>query len=176
MIRTMNDHAPKNRAGLRYLDPAYRHHSKLVMPQAGIELNRARLKWYDLARAEAPVPNGIRQMARDYLTAEADAGRLELDAEMGFVVLHFCGKEFFFLIISTWRGNNELWESVYYKQDAAMPGFALFPRDNRHKGAYCVWELGPVWHEKEAWVRFLNSQRDDAAERVYLEDRFAGTV
>ena len=57
-----------------------------------------------------------------------------------------------------------------------MPGFALFPREHRHKGAYCVWELGPVWHEKEAWVRFLNSQRDDAAERVYLEDRFAGTV
>jgi len=176
MIRTMNDQALKSRTGLKYLDPAYRHHPKLVTPQAGVELNGARLKWYDLARAEAPVPDGIRQLARDYLTAEDKAGRLELDAELGFVVLHFCGEEFFFLIISTWRGNNELWESVYYKQDAAMPGFALFPRDNRHKGAYCVWELGPVWHEKQAWVRFLDSARDAAAERAYLEDRFTGPV
>lgn len=176
MMRVMNDHSAKKGGGLKYLDPAYRHHPKLVTPQAGIELNGARLKWYDLARAEAPVPDGIRQMARDYLTAEDKVGRLELDAELGFVVLHFCGEEFFFLIISTWRGNNELWESVYYKQDAAMPGFALFPRDNRHKGAYCVWELGPVWHEKQAWVRFLESARDAAAERTYLEDQFAGAV
>ncbi|HEY7689313.1 MAG TPA: hypothetical protein VH835_11490, partial [Dongiaceae bacterium] len=136
----------------------------------------ARLKWYDLARAETPVPDGIRQMAREYLTAEASAGRLELDRELGFVILHRCGDAFYFLIISTWRGNNELWESVYYKQDAAMAGFALFPRENRHKGAYCVWELGPAWHEKQAWVRFLDSARDDAAERAYLEDRLAGLV
>ena len=60
MIRTMNDHASKNRAGLKHLDTTYRHHAKLVTPQAGIELNGARLKWYDLARAEAPVPDGTR--------------------------------------------------------------------------------------------------------------------
>lgn len=172
----MNDNAPEKSGGLRYLDPAYRHHPKLVTPQAGIELNGARLKWYDLARAEAPVPDGIRQIARNYLTAEADAGRLELDAELGFVVLHFCGAEFFFLIVNSWRGNNELWESVYYKQDASMPGFALFPRENRHKGTYCVWELGPVCHEKQAWVGFLNSARDAMAERAYLDDRFVGAV
>src|SRR4030095_11816700 len=47
------------------------------------------------------------------------------------------------------------WEFVYYKQDAATPGFSLFPREGQHKGAYCVWELGPVWHEQQAWVRFL---------------------
>jgi len=101
----MNDDSPIKGGRLKYLDPAYRHHPKLVTPQADIELNGARLKWYDLARAETPVPAVIRQMARDYLTAEANAGRLELDAELGFVVLHFCGEEFFFLIISTWRGN-----------------------------------------------------------------------
>jgi len=170
-----DDSAPK-KSGLKYVDSAYRHYPKLVTPQPGIELSGARLKWYDLARAEAPVPDDIRQMGRNYLAAEAKAGRLELDAELGFVILHFCGTEFFFLIVSTWRGNNELWESVYYKRDAAMPGFALFPRENRHKGTYCVWELGPAWHEKQAWERFLNSPRDAAAERTYLEDRFAGAV
>jgi len=171
-----DDNAPKRGGGLRYVDPAYRHYPKLVTPQAGIELNGARLKWYDVARAETPAPDNIRRMARDYLTSEAAAGRLELDAELGFVLLHLCGEEFFFLIVCTWRGSNELWESVYYKQDAAMAGFELSPRENRHKGTYCVWELGPVWHEKQAWVRFLTSARDDTAERAYLVDKFAGTV
>jgi hypothetical protein len=39
-----------------------------------------------------------------------------------------------------------------------------------------VWELGPVWHERNAWVRFLSSARDDAAKQAYLDDRFAGEV
>ncbi|HZF32912.1 MAG TPA: hypothetical protein VE914_03855 [Candidatus Angelobacter sp.] len=171
-----DDHAPTASARFRHVDPAYRHRPKLVTPQAALELKGARLKWYDLARAEAPVPDGIRALARDYLVAESEAGRLELDGDLGFVVLHRCGEDFFFLIISTWRGENELWESVYYKQNAAMPGFALFPREGRHKGAYCVWELGPVWHEQQAWVRFLISARDAAAEQAYLDDRFAGPV
>ena len=59
-----DDSAPK-KSGLKYLDSAYRHYAKLVTPQPGIELSGARLKWYDLARAEAPVPDDIRRMARD---------------------------------------------------------------------------------------------------------------
>ena len=171
-----DEHAPTTGARVQHVDPAYRHRPKLVTPQAALELKSARLKWYDLARAEAPVPAEIRTLARDYLVAEAKAGRLELDADTGFVVLHRCGEEFFFLIISTWRSDNELWESVYYRRDAATPGFSLFPREGRHKGAYCVWELGPVWHEQQAWVRFLTSARDAAAEQAYLDDRFAGSV
>jgi hypothetical protein len=159
-----------------HVDPAYRHYPKLVTPQAALELKGARLKWYDLARAERPVPAEIHRMARDYLVAEAEAGRLELNGDLGFVVLHLCGDDFFFLLVSTWRGSNELWESVYFKQNAATPGFTLFPREQRHKGTFCVWELGPVWHEKQAWVRFLTSTRDAAAQQVYLNDCFAGPV
>jgi hypothetical protein len=163
-------------ARFRHVGETYRHHPKLATPQAGIDLPGARLKWYDLARAEAPVPIEIREMARAYLTAEADAGRLELDGDLGFVILHRCGEDFYFLIVNSWRGSNEIWESVYYKQDTATPGFSLFPRENRHKGTFCVWELGAVWPEKQAWVRFLESARDAKAEQAYLDDRFAGPV
>jgi len=31
--------------------------------------------------------------------------------------------------------------------------------------AFCVWELVPVWHEQQAWKRFLESARDEAAAR-----------
>ena len=171
-----DDRAPTAGAPFRYVDPAYRHGPKLVTPQAALIVKGARLKWYDLARAATPVPGEIRALARDYLIAESNAGRLGLDGDLGFVVLHRCEADFHFLIVSTWRGSNELWESVYYKQDAATPGFSLFPRDGRHKGSYCVWELGPVWHEQQAWVRFLTSSRAAAAEQAYLDDRFAGSV
>jgi hypothetical protein len=159
---------------LQHIDPAYRHYPKHVTPQARLDLEDVRLKWYDLARAEAPVPDEIRRLARDFLTAEADAGRLGLDGELGFVVLHRCGEDFYFLIVCTWRGNNEMWESVYFKQNTTTPGFSLFPREHRHKGTLCVWELVPVWHEQQAWVRFLTSPRDAAAQQAYLADRFAG--
>lgn len=75
----------------------------------------------------------------------------------GFVILHRCGTAgFYFLIVSTWRGNNEVWETVYYKNGEAMADFALFPRDAAHKPTFCVWELAAVWHETKAWERFLN--------------------
>jgi hypothetical protein len=31
-----------------------------------------------------------------------------------------------------------------------------------------------VWHEQQAWVRFLTSSRDEAAAQEWLDDRFAG--
>ena len=44
------------------------------------------------------------------------------------------------------------------------------------EATYCVRELGPVWHERNAWVRFLSSPRDDAAKQAYLADRLSGSV
>jgi len=171
-----DDRIPTAGVPLQHVDAAYRHGPKHVTPQARLDLTGACLKWYDLARATTPVPDAIRVLARDHLIAESKADRVGLDGEVGFVVLHRCENDFYFLIVSTWRGNNEIWESVYYKQDAATPGFSLFPREGRHKGAYCVWELGAVWHEQQAWVRFLASIRDASAQQAYLDDRFAGSV
>src|SRR5262249_44724724 len=54
-------------SGPRHVDPAYRHRPKRVTPQALLDLAGARLKWYDLAYTESPVPDAIRQLARDYL-------------------------------------------------------------------------------------------------------------
>ncbi|MGH7936717.1 MAG: hypothetical protein ACREF8_06885, partial [Chthoniobacterales bacterium] len=57
-----------------------------------------------------------------YLTQHALEAR-----GLGFVILHRCGSDFYFLIVSTWRGNNEVWEAVFYKDGAPMADFALFP-------------------------------------------------
>lgn len=154
----------------KYVDPGYRHVDKVLTAGAPLTVSGARLKWYNLARAEKVVPSAIAELARAHLS-KADLG---FDGELGFVILHRCGEEFYFLIVNTWRGNNELWETVFYKQDDATPGFSIFPRDSIHKPTFCVWELGAVLHEKLSWEKFLRSGRDEAAEHNYLRDSYSG--
>jgi hypothetical protein len=173
----------------------YSHGPKRVTPGDPIELMGAILKWYRLysddrgevssGAANSTNSSGVTveieqgntgsamdeidRLARSYLmnaTLEAKG--------LGFVILHRCANEFYFLIVNTWRGNNELWETVFYKDGPAMPDFALWPRDHVHKPAFCVWELMSVWHETKSWERFLLSTRDEAAARVWLQDLYAG--
>ena len=149
------------------IDAGYRHAPKQVMPGEPIEPTGAVLKWYAIHPKDRPVPEEITRLARAHLA------KIPLEARgLGFVVLHRCGKDFYFLIVCTWRNNNELWETVFYKDGSRMADFALFPRDRPHKGSYCVWEMVPVWHEKEAWERFLMSGRDARASCTWLDDRF----
>lgn len=150
----------------------YRHAPKLMTPGEPLRSGGAVLKWYNLAPANDSVPKEIDRLARGYLATTT------LAAEgFGFVILHRCGTGgFHFLLVSTWRGNNELWETVYYKNDDATPDFSLFPRDGAHKATFCAWELAGVWHEAKAWERFLQSERSDAALQGWLDDRYTGAA
>lgn len=161
---------------MAHVGDGYQQYAKQVSAAPLVALSGGRLKWYNIAVADAPVPDAIRTMAVEFLEREADVGRLELDGDVGFVVLHRCGDDFYFLLVSTWRGSNELWESVYAKQSDAQPDFALFPRSGRHQPTYCVWELGAVWHEQQAWVRFLQSARSAVDLVAYEADQFDGAV
>ncbi len=151
------------------VDQKYKHGPKQVTPAESIDTSGAVLKWYRLAPQDRQVPDEIDRLARTYLT------KTNLEAKgLGFVILHRCGEDFYFLIVSTWRGNNELWETVFYKNGDAMKDFDLWPRDGTHKPAFCVWELAPVWHETKSWERFLMSARDEAAARVWSNDLYSG--
>ena len=151
------------------IDSNYKHAPKRVTPGEALEVSGAVLKWYGVHPDERPVPGELTNLARSYLMKTAlEAGGL------GFVVLHRCGADFYFLIVNTWRNNNEIWETVFYKDGDAMPDFALFPREGEAKPTYCVWEFAPVWHEKEAWERFLTSGRDEAAAESWRRDLYRG--
>lgn len=151
------------------IDPGYRHVSKRVTPREPFERAGTQLKWYDVHPDERHIPEEVTRLAREHLMAEASGVR-----GLGFVILHRCGADFYFLIVCTWRNSNELWETVFYKDGDAMAAFVPSPRDHLHKPTLCVWELVPVWHEQQAWVRFLSSSRDEVAAVVWLGDRFAG--
>jgi len=158
-------------AGDLGIDPKYRHGPKRVATGEMIEATGAALKWYSIYPEDRPVPDQITQLARSYLKKAALGAR-----GLGFVLLHRCGNDFYFLIVCTWRGSNEIWETVFYKDGDAMGDFALFAREKTHKPTFCVWELAPVWHEQQAWVRFLESARDEAAVQAWLGDAYAGSA
>ena len=67
-------------------------------------------------------------------------------------------------------------EHSYVKEVARDDSYALVTFEQSHRATFCVWELGPVWHERHAWVRFLSSKRDQEAKLAYVNDRFAGLV
>ena len=157
------------------VEAAYRHLTKEIAPAAPITLGASTLKWYDIAPADEPVPGPIRALARATLRGAIDSGAIDLDDDLGFVILHRCGEGFYFLLVSTWRNDNELWETVWARSDDAA-GFRPWRLEGTHRPTFCVWELGAVWHEQQAWSRFLRSERDADAREAYLEDAFAGEV
>jgi hypothetical protein len=151
------------------IDQNYKHGPKHVIPGEPLEKTGLVLKWYAIHPQDRHIPDEITKVARAYLNSNPLEAR-----GFGFVLLHRCGNDFYFLIVSTWRNNNELWETVFYKDGDAMTDFAPWPRDGAHKPTFCVWEMAPVFHEQKAWERFLKSSRDERAAQAWLSDRYSG--
>ncbi len=154
----------------------YEHSEKVARPEPGLTLGETTLKWYDIAPDDAPVPLVVRALARRNLRDACKTGALGDLGELGFVILHRCGDDFYFLLVCTWRNDNELWETVWAKTGEDDVAFRPWPVGTEHHPTYCVWELGAVRHEQEAWTRLLSSARDEAARRAYLVDCYSGLV
>jgi len=163
-----------NLAGLGGVPGGYRHDDRLATPGDDLVLPGARLKWYGLRPVGTEVPEALERAARDLLAAEAAAGVLGLGYGLGFVVLH-ASDPLAYLIVGAWRDNQELWEALYVRDPRRGEGFRR-AKPGEDAPTLCVWELAPVWHEREAWVRFLRSERDEAAKRAWLADRLSGMV
>jgi hypothetical protein len=159
-----------------HVRPEYAHVPKIARPGSMLVLEEAVLKWYDIAREGAPVPLGVRERAYDALCRGSRSGELELSGDLGFVILHRCGESFYFLIVATWRNDNELWETVWAKDGAEQQTFEPWPVEGSHRPTFCVWELGAVCHEQRAWSRYLRSARDASARQAYLLDTYEGEV
>jgi hypothetical protein len=160
------------------VDPGYRHVAKTATPGPLLTLGRAELKWYDLA-AGAGVAADVRGAAQAHLRQVAREGSLGLGAaaDAGFVILHRCGTDFYFLLTSVWRGSNELWQSVLYR-DGGTANFAPFdpayPPPGAVRPTFCVWELGIVGFEARAWTAFLRTPRGEADRERWRAARLAG--
>ena len=153
----------------------YVHVAKHVQPAPGLTLGESVLKWYDVAPGDTPVPLAIRALARRNLRDASKTGALGVSGEFGFVILHRCGESFYFLLVCTWRNENELWETVW-----AKPGdrtfFGPWVREGTQIPTFCVWELAAICHERQAWSAYLSSTRGAAARRSYLASVYEGAA
>lgn len=153
---------------------SYQHHDRLISAGAPLILPRAFLKWYELRHTGDSIPRDLAAEARSFLAQEVSAGRIDFDYGLGFVVLHY-SPPLTYLIVGSWRSNQELWETLFItdlRQDE--PFRRVVPGENAP--TLCVWELAPVWHERQAWSRFLYSARDAPAKKTWMSDYLTGTV
>jgi hypothetical protein len=155
---------------------AYSHRAKDAVPGPAARFGAALLKWYDLDERAYRITPQTRTLAR---AALQDFGAHLTDDCAGFAILHQCSASFAFLLISTWRGNNELWQSVHYI-DTPLTTFAEFdpayPKAPNLRPTFCVWELGIVAHEAQAWQRYLASDRSAEDFALWQSDCLRGTV
>ena len=151
----------------------YDYSKKLVTPGRDLSLPKAYLKWYEIRLPDGEISQA--QVAESRAFVEAEVERLKIEEELGFVLLHRAGS-FLLLLLITWRNTNEMWLSQYVKDVTRTEGYQPLLFEGNHRGTYCVWELGPIWHERNAWVRFLSSSRDEQAKLAYINDRFSGMV
>jgi hypothetical protein len=153
----------------------YKHYEKQIvpLPDSDFVADDVYLKWYEIRQAHRTVPDEWRAQANDFLRAEVASGELPINGDLGFVIHHLCGESFYFLIVWTWRNSNEAWGTVYTADSSIDAPYQRLPL-RKHREVACVWELGAVMHEKDAWARFLGTTRDVEAKQAYLDDRYAG--
>ena len=122
--------------------PDYRHLRKVISPGPAVTLGeQAILKWYDVAVADAPVPPPIGVLAREGIGEAWQAGELEIGG-LGFAILAPLRSSFYFLLLATWAGDNEIWETVWAKNGSGDAAFRPWPRPGAHvrrsaSGARC---------------------------------------
>lgn len=148
--------------------PSYKHYGKAIQSQGIVRPNGGHLKWYDIARCDQLIGPSTRSLAQRFLLSQSASSGVPNKHDLGFVLLHRCGEGFYFLMLCTWRENNELWKTVYYLNDQTMPDFALFPQHTDHKGAFCVWEMSVVSFEAQVWTAYLMSERTYQDVDTYL--------
>lgn len=164
--------APSERF-FRHVEPIYRHYSKQVRRAPALTGPQIHLKWYVLAVPERSHSTDEVASAQAFIRDEIDGGRLDLRDEIGFVVQHRVATADFFYVCS-WNGNNELWETHYYRA-LATGEFELANHATKFP-TFCVWVLAIVHHETMAWSRYLKSSRDAAARADYASDQLEAIV
>jgi hypothetical protein len=156
------------------ISTSYHHHDRLLTAREPLILPGAFLKWYELRRSEDTIPVDLMRDARSLIADEVSGGKVDIDYGVGFVVLHY-SPPLTYLIVGSWRENQEFWETLYTRDQRTDESFQrVDPGTNAP--TLCVWELAPVWHERQAWTRYLYSNRDNHAKRTYLTDYLSGAV
>jgi hypothetical protein len=152
----------------------YTHEWRVAEPHEPLVLPSAIFKWYHVHREGVAIPTEMDTEARAAIT-EAAQGAWNMEYGLNFALIHLSTTHAF-LIAGVWRGHQELWERIYYKDLAQGGPFTRIATDGEDTPAACVWEFGVIVHERLAWHRYLFSGRTEADKHAWLADTYTGQV
>jgi hypothetical protein len=146
---------------------------KLLTSQPAFAAAGRRFKWYDVTSETARITPDIEQAAVRILPELVPAP--DGTPPAGFVVLHRGGDGAAYLNAYTW-----VWDNVLHMRGAAaaQPELDCPDDDPTHFMVLdrpwigCVWEIPPIQHERNAWVRHMLAP-DDPDLDGYLADAMA---
>lgn len=152
----------------------YQHHHREVRPGAPLMLDRAILKWYAVFRAGEGPEDEFDATARGAIRGLVAAGSFPIHHGAGFVIAHHSTANDY-LIVCSWYQTQELWHAILVRPADRSTAFRQeWP--SKTSGSFCVWEMAPMWHERNAWERYLWSPRDADARNDWLNDILSGTT
>jgi hypothetical protein len=129
---------------------------KLLRVPPPIELGGRRIKRYHVTADPAGIDPEVEKAAYAILPGLLPAP--DGTPPAGFVVLHRGGDSGAYLNAYSWTWDNALY---FAGAAAGQPALGCPDRDPTHfvrlDGSLigCVWELPPILHERDAWVRHL---------------------
>lgn len=150
----------------------YEHHQREARPGNPLVLECAVFKWYEVFRAGEEPGRELDAIARGAVLELVSGGSFPIQHGFGFVVVHHSTANDY-LIVSSWYQAQELWHAILVRP---TDGSTRFQQEwpSKTSASFCVWEMAPIWHERNAWERYLWSSRDNKAKRDYLDDQLAG--
>ena len=152
----------------------YRHHQRMARSAQPLVLNDCVLRWNEVFLADAPISPELDRLARACVAEAFAEGDIPVGEGLGFVVLHHstaCD----YLLVGVWYQTQEMWE-VLFVRDAGGDGDFLRVRTGEESSTMCVWEMAPVWRERELWTRYLISARGIEDRLSWATDSWAEMV
>jgi hypothetical protein len=157
------------------LPAAYTHEWRVAEPKEPLVLPNAVFKWYHVHRDGVAIPDAMEAEARTEIADAMARGAWTPEYGLNFALIHLSTTHAF-LLAGVWRGHQELWERVYYKELASNAPFTRIDTSGEDVPSACVWEFGVVCHERMAWIRYLFTGRTEADKQAWLADTYTGQV
>ena len=150
-------------------DIDYTHEPRTVRKQGLIIAPSLVLKLYSMSKDLHPTAKTLKD-TKEFLEKEIWEGKIsQFSSGLGFTILSEN-----MLNVAIW--DNEyplvLKNQIYNFNETINPA----PLDIREVGSFCVWELGIVGYERNAWMEFLKSKRTKRDKQKYLEDFIEGEL
>jgi len=145
----------------------YRHHARAARSGEPIATERILFRWNDVFLPGDPVPEALDRDARAAVQELVASDGIPTGEGFGFVVVHH-STSLDYLLVGVWYQIQEAWITVSVR-DAGSDGAFRRVQPGADWSTMCVWEMLPVWHERELWTTYLYSSRDLAARRRWLD-------